>query len=66
MPHHAHIMADEQDGETALLLKIEQEIENLCWTDTSSAETGSSQSRIFGSATSATAMAARCRWPPDI
>ncbi len=35
------------------------------WIETSSAETASSSTRIFGSAASARAMATRWRWPPD-
>src|SRR6266571_736815 len=35
------------------------------WTDTSSAEVGSSRIRSFGFVEIARAMATRCRWPPD-
>ena len=35
------------------------------WIEASSAEVGSSRSRIFGSRMSARAIAMRCRWPPE-
>ena len=35
------------------------------WIETSSAETGSSQTMSFGLTASARAMPMRCRWPPE-
>ena len=35
------------------------------WIDTSSADTGSSQTTSFGSSASALAMPMRWRWPPE-
>jgi hypothetical protein len=34
------------------------------WTETSSADSGSSQIRYFGASASARAIAMRCSWPP--
>ena len=63
--HHGEIMRDEDVGKAEPVLQVAQQIEDLRRIDTSSADTGSSQTISFGSTASARAMAMRWRWPPE-
>ena len=63
--HHREIVRDEDVGEPEALLQVAQQVEDLRRIETSSAETGSSQTISFGSTASARAIAMRWRWPPE-
>ena len=59
------VVGDEEIRQPELVLEIVEQVEDLAWIDTSSAETGSSQTRNSGLRASARAMPMRCRWPPE-
>ena len=64
--HHAQIVADEDVGQMPLRLATRlSRLSTWACTDTSSAETDSSQMRNSGSTASALAMQIRCRCPPE-
>ena len=58
----AEVMGDENISQVKLLLQAAEEVDDLCL---SSADTGSSQTMIFGSMERARAMFTRCLWPPE-
>ena len=63
--HHREIVRDEDVGEAEPLLQVRSRFRICARIDTSSADTGSSQTISFGSTASARAMAMRWRWPPE-
>jgi hypothetical protein len=65
MLHHAEVVGDEQVGQPEVVLQADEEIEDLRCTDTSSAETGSSQMIRSGLIARARAIPMRCRCPPE-
>ena len=59
------VVGDEQVGEAELALEVVASRLRICdWIETSSADTGSSQTMNSGSSASARAMPMRWRWPP--
>ena len=58
-------MRDEDVREAELVLQMLEQVDDLAWIDTSSAETGSSSTISVGSSASARAMPMRCRCPPE-
>ena len=62
---HCEIVRNEQIGRPQFPLQIDQEVDDLASTETSSAETGSSQTISFGRGARARAMPRRCRCPPE-
>ena len=66
MRDDGEVVADEDIGQPALLRAAPaSRFSTSAWIETSSAEVGSSSSRIVGSSTSARAIATRWRWPPE-
>ena len=58
---HGQVVGDEQVGEAELFLQVLEQVQNLAWTETSRAETGSSQMIRSGFIASVRAMEMRCR-----
>ena len=66
MRDHGEVVADQEIGEAALARAAPRSRFRIsACTETSSAEVGSSSSRICGSRISARAIATRWRWPPE-
>ena len=63
--HHRKVVGDEQHREVVLAPKRRSSARTLACTETSRADSTSSQSSSVGSATSARAIATRWRSPPD-
>ena len=63
--HHREIVGDEQIGQPQLLCRSLSRFRICACTETSSAETGSSQISSSGSSASARAIPIRWRWPPE-
>jgi predicted exporter len=60
------VVGDEEVGQAELALQVLSRLMTCAWIETSSAETGSSQTMSFGAASaSARAMPMRWRWPPE-
>ena len=64
-PHDVEVVRDEQVADAELGLQRSSRLRICAWTDTSSAEVGSSQTTRSGPVASARAMPSRCRWPPE-
>ena len=62
---HREVVGDEQQRQPEARLQASSRLRICAWTETSSAETGSSQTISSGSSTSARAMAMRWHWPPE-
>ena len=62
---HAQVVGDEQLAMPSSACRSASRSSTWAWIETSSAETGSSQTITSGPGASARAMATRWRWPPD-
>ena len=65
VPDDGEVVRDEQVRRVELVLQLLEQVDDLAWIDTSSAETGSSSTSSSGLSASARAMPMRCRWPPE-
>ena len=65
LPRQRQVVGDEQQRQLARPLELEQDVQDLERIETSSIETGSSQTMPAGSSTSVEAIATRWRWPPE-
>ena len=57
---NGEVVADEEVRQLVFILQFVQQVDDLAWMDTSSAETGSSQTMNSGFTASARAMQSRC------
>ena len=63
--HHAEIVGDEDVADLLRVCRSTSRLRMAAWTETSSAEVGSSQTTMRGSPAKARAIATRCFRPPD-
>ena len=65
LPDDREVVGDEQVGDAEVVLEVSSRFRICAWIETSSAETGSSQTMNFGRSAIARAMPMRWRWPPE-